>query len=199
MSHHHLVRRIEDRTYDIVDRLRLLARYLESQHTLRKDQIMSVQSDIQAITADLTSYAATIGPEITAAIAAAGGGATTGGVTAADVTDLQSAVTTLKADIASAIGASVTPPPSGLTVTPATLPTPSLNVPYSATLTPSGGISPYAYVVTSGSLPIGLVLDTSGSITGTPTASGVFTFGVEVSDSTVPPMVDNLTFTVAVA
>src|SRR5215472_18363955 len=45
----------------------------------------------------------------------------------------------------------------------------TLNVPYSETITTSGGTSPYAYSVTGGSLPTGTSLNTSsGVITGTP-------------------------------
>jgi uncharacterized protein (TIGR03437 family) len=49
-------------------------------------------------------------------------------------------------------------------------------------LTSSGGIAPYAFAVTSGNLPNGLTLS-SPQFSGTPTASGAFTFVVTATDS----------------
>jgi hypothetical protein len=55
---------------------------------------------------------------------------------------------------------------------------------YSTALQTSGGVGPYTYSITSGSLPPGLTLNTStGAITGTPTATGTFTFTTKVTDS----------------
>jgi Putative Ig domain len=59
---------------------------------------------------------------------------------------------------------------------------------YSATLTATGGVAPYTWSITAGTLPAGLTLDPStGVITGTPTASGAFDFTVTVTDSNSPP------------
>jgi hypothetical protein len=58
-----------------------------------------------------------------------------------------------------------------------------VQVAYSATLAASGGTTPYTWSLFSGSLPGGLSLASSGSITGTPTAAGLFTFIVQVRDS----------------
>jgi hypothetical protein len=57
---------------------------------------------------------------------------------------------------------------------------------YGTTLQATGGISPYAWSLASGSLPIGLTLDADGSICGTPTAAGTFHFTAEVTDSASP-------------
>jgi hypothetical protein len=55
---------------------------------------------------------------------------------------------------------------------------------YSATLTATGGESPYTWSVSVGALPAGLSLAAStGVISGTPTASGTADFTVEVADS----------------
>ena len=46
---------------------------------------------------------------------------------------------------------------------------------YSATMAASGGISPYIWTITSGTLPAGLSMNSAGVISGTPTAAGVGT------------------------
>jgi hypothetical protein len=74
-----------------------------------------------------------------------------------------------------------------LLVTPATLPTGAINDPYpSTTLGASGGLPPYTWAITVGSLPAGLSLNVStGAITGTPTGpSGTANFTAQVTDST---------------
>ena len=61
----------------------------------------------------------------------------------------------------------------------------TVGVAYSSNLVASGGVSPYTYSITAGSLPTGLTLNpTTGAITGTPTAAGPFTFTAQVVDST---------------
>jgi uncharacterized protein (TIGR03437 family) len=68
--------------------------------------------------------------------------------------------------------------------TPSPLPGGLLGVAYSQTLVVSGGVAPYAWSVTAGSLPPGLGLDAaSGRISGTPGALGLYSFSVQVSDS----------------
>ena len=52
--------------------------------------------------------------------------------------------------------------------------------------TATGGTGPYTYTVTGGALPGGLTLSTGGSLSGTPTASGTFSFTVTATDSTAP-------------
>ncbi|HNX49733.1 MAG TPA: putative Ig domain-containing protein, partial [Thermoanaerobaculaceae bacterium] len=50
------------------------------------------------------------------------------------------------------------------------------------TLTASGGSGPYTFTVSSGTLPPGLQLSTTGVLSGTPTAAGTFDFTVEASE-----------------
>ena len=77
-----------------------------------------------------------------------------------------------------------------LKVTPAKpLATPPLpttweaGVPFSAKLTPSGGSGTYTFALGTGTLPPGLVLGPDGTMSGTPSAAGVFRATVKVSDS----------------
>ncbi len=76
--------------------------------------------------------------------------------------------------------------PSGLVVTPASLPTPVIGASYNQTLSTTGGTAPYVYSVPAGSLPAGMSLSSAGVLSGTPTASGPFTATITVQDSTTP-------------
>jgi large repetitive protein len=74
-----------------------------------------------------------------------------------------------------------------LTITTTTLPSGSEGSSYSATVTASGGLPPYAWSISAGSLPGGLNLNSNtGQITGTPSATGTFSFTVQVVDSEIP-------------
>ncbi|HEX5424063.1 MAG TPA: putative Ig domain-containing protein [Candidatus Acidoferrales bacterium] len=79
----------------------------------------------------------------------------------------------------------VEPPP---TVTTTSVPDGAVNGAYSASVSESGGVGPFTWSLASGTLPPGLSLGSSTSdsvsISGTPNASGVFTFTVKVIDST---------------
>lgn len=70
-----------------------------------------------------------------------------------------------------------------LAVAPATLPAPSIGVPYSQTLSTSGGTGPYSYAITAGALPVGMSMSSGGVLSGTPTAGGTFNFTVTTTDS----------------
>ncbi|WP_395738805.1 putative Ig domain-containing protein [Prosthecobacter sp.] len=63
-----------------------------------------------------------------------------------------------------------------------TLPLGTVGAAYSTSIQVSGGTAPYSFSRT-GPLPAGLTFGSSGSITGTPTADGVSTFTVQVTDS----------------
>ncbi|MFN2974798.1 Ig domain-containing protein [Terriglobus aquaticus] len=57
------------------------------------------------------------------------------------------------------------------------------NSAFSATLHATGGDGTFAWSLNSGSLPAGLVLNSNGTITGTPTSSGPSNFSVAVRDA----------------
>lgn len=73
-----------------------------------------------------------------------------------------------------------------LVISPSSLPGGQLNTTYNTTLSASGGIGPYTFALTIGSLPPGLQLSTSGQLTGTPTSIGTYNFTVMAFDSNSP-------------
>lgn len=78
-------------------------------------------------------------------------------------------------------------PPPALAVTVSSLPAGAMQSNYSASLTATGGTSPYSWSLLSGQLPPGLSLNSSsGAISGMPTQSGTFSFSAQVSDSASP-------------
>lgn len=70
-----------------------------------------------------------------------------------------------------------------IALSPPTLPDAQLGVPYAQSIAAAGGSAPYGFTVTSGELPPGLSLSTSGELTGTPTGAGVVVFSVSAADA----------------
>ena len=71
-----------------------------------------------------------------------------------------------------------------IVVSPITLPAATATVPYTQTLTATGGTPPYHYQIPSGTPPFGLTLTTAGVLSGTIAAGGIVPFTVAVTDST---------------
>ncbi len=102
--------------------------------------------------------------------------------------------------IVSLSGTGVQSAPSPVSITTSSLPAGTQQQTYSSTLTPTGGTAPYSWSIASGSLPSGLTLGTSsGSITGTPTVSGSFTFTAQVKDAAGQTAQKPLSLSIAVA
>ena len=77
-----------------------------------------------------------------------------------------------------------TPPCPALSITsPSALSTGTIGDGYSYQLQTAGGQAPIIFSLTSGSLPPGLILSSTGLISGTPTGTGTYNFTVTVTDS----------------
>ncbi len=71
-----------------------------------------------------------------------------------------------------------------ITLSPAVLPGAVITRPFPVTaITQSGGTNPATFTVTSGSLPPGLGLTSTGTLSGTPTALGTFGFTITATDA----------------
>jgi sugar lactone lactonase YvrE len=70
-----------------------------------------------------------------------------------------------------------------LVMAPATLPNATAGIPYSATLSATGGALPYTWTVPIGTLPDGLGISNSGTISGTPAVPQTSTFTIAVTDA----------------
>lgn len=78
------------------------------------------------------------------------------------------------------------------------LPSAVMGVSYNATLQAIGGKAPYTWSVVTGALPAGFAANSSGAITGTPTALGTSSFTVQVSDSGSPQLSAQLPLSITV-
>jgi len=66
------------------------------------------------------------------------------------------------------------------------------SIPYAASLSAGGGVPPYTWSLGSGNLPPGLVLSPHGTLAGTPTSAGAFSFTAQVTDLAHPEEVGNV-------
>jgi hypothetical protein len=72
----------------------------------------------------------------------------------------------------------------GVAITTVSLPAGSVGASYSAAASANGGVAPYTWSVSSGSLPPGITLGSSnGTFSGTPGQTGSYSFQVQVKDS----------------
>jgi hypothetical protein len=91
---------------------------------------------------------------------------------------------------------SITITPPSLIITTGSLPSASVGSPYSQALSVTGGAAPYVWSLTSGSVP-GLLLTSSGILSGAPTVPGTFSLVVSARDTA--GVAASRTFTINVA
>ena len=70
-----------------------------------------------------------------------------------------------------------------IVVSPATLPNPVGAQAYSQTITAAGGVAPYTFAVSTGSLPPGITLAAGGGLSGTSNQVGTYNFTVTATDN----------------
>jgi hypothetical protein len=89
--------------------------------------------------------------------------------------------------------------PAQLAISSASIPSAKVQTAYSATLSATGGTTPYTWSLASGALPLGLNLSSSGGqIMGTPSQAGNSTFTVQVTDSSTPAQTAKAQFSIMV-
>src|SRR6266853_1165116 len=98
------------------------------------------------------------------------------------VTDSSSPAQIATANLSIVVAAAVT----AVQITTSSLPSGQVSSAYSTSLAASGGTTPYTWSLSSGSLPAGLILVSSGQISGTPTTAGTSSFTVKITDSSSP-------------
>jgi Putative Ig domain len=106
--------------------------------------------------------------------------------------DIDAVLTHVRGALAGDVTDSPSPGPPGspvppLTVATATLADGTVGQAYTTALLASGGIGSQHWLLASGALPAGVILDGSGRIDGVPTGAGTFAFTVQVVDSQQPP------------
>lgn len=85
-----------------------------------------------------------------------------------------------------------------LAISTQSVPNGTVNQSYTASITASGGYTPYSWSLASGNLPAGLTLNSStGAITGIPTSAGTFSFTVKVTDASGQSATKSLSLTIA--
>jgi hypothetical protein len=89
-------------------------------------------------------------------------------------------------------------PITALSVGTAALPGATVSNSYSVPLVAIGGVAPYTWSITSGTLPPGLNLSSSGTISGTPTNTGNSSFTVKATDSNSPASTATMNLGIAV-
>lgn len=88
--------------------------------------------------------------------------------------------------------------PTTFTIESAKLPTPCKGSSYKVDLQAAGSTTPYRWSVVSGSLPPGLTIVASGTISGTPSVLGSYTFTVQCQTSSSPALTATKSYTLDV-
>jgi hypothetical protein len=86
---------------------------------------------------------------------------------------------------------------AAVSITTTTVPPGTIGVIYNQTLVATGGATPYAWAVASGTLPAGVTLSGAGVLSGTPTVAGSSTFTVQATDAALRTATRALTVVVS--
>jgi hypothetical protein len=111
------------------------------------------------------------------------------------VTDSEAAPQTATKQFTFSVGAAITT----LAISTSSVPAGKVNTAYSTTLAATGGTTPYTWSLAAGAFPKGVSISSAGTISGTPTASGSFTFVAEVTDSGSPAQTAQMTYSLSVS
>ncbi len=111
------------------------------------------------------------------------------------VKDSSSPVQTTSKSLGITIAAAIAP----VQITTPSVPSGQVGTAHSTTLAATGGTTPYTWSISSGALPGGLTLSATGTISGTPTASGSFSFTIKVTDSGSPTTTASANFSITIA
>ncbi len=86
-------------------------------------------------------------------------------------------------------------------ITTTSVPSGQVGTAYATTFAATGGTTPYNWSISSGTLPVGLTLSSTGTISGIPTTAGNSSFTIKVSDSSSPanPASGNFSIIIAAA
>jgi sugar lactone lactonase YvrE len=101
--------------------------------------------------------------------------------------------------IFAASSASMEPMEVALALGPDTLNPATVGSAYTATLSAAGGTAPYVFTKVGGSLPHGVTLASSGSLSGDPSVAGTFHFTVKATDSAASPNTGTRHYTLVVS
>ena len=83
--------------------------------------------------------------------------------------------------------------------TPTALPSASAGVPYSQTISATGGVTPYAWTIVSGAVPGLTINPATGVLSGTPTTGGSYSPRIQVADAAGTTSARTFTLTVTAA
>lgn len=87
---------------------------------------------------------------------------------------------------------------SPVNITSSSLSSGTVGQAFNSSLTATGGTQPYRWNIVGGGLPPGLNLSTSGSVTGIPVSSGLYSFTAQVTDSGSPVRADVRTLAITI-
>ena len=142
-------------------------------------QVNTVSGGKAPFTYTISNGATPLGTTLNPATGTVSGTPTTAGVFnyTVTVTDSDGTAYTATAQSTGTIATAVT---LTATASPAT----EVGRPYSQTNVAAGGIAPYTYSVSAGTLPLGTSLNTStGTVSGTTSTAGAFSYTIKVADS----------------